>query len=88
MHDLRGGRDLVPIDSVGGSVLLVRANLHRGGLIFPPFYFGDAQPRVRRLSPHGSGEDGEIATEGLSLMAADIGIQYWAMPNSADLHFA
>ncbi len=28
-------RDLVPLDSVGGTVLLVRADLHRAGLLFP-----------------------------------------------------
>ncbi|GAA3980337.1 hypothetical protein GCM10023085_73360 [Actinomadura viridis] len=28
--------DLIRVDSVGGSVLLVRADLHRAGLVFPP----------------------------------------------------
>ena len=30
--------DPVPLDSVGGTVLWVDANLHREGVIFPPFY--------------------------------------------------
>lgn len=33
------GKDLVELDGVGGAVLLVRADLHRGGLIFPTFPF-------------------------------------------------
>lgn len=34
--DELSAHDLVRIDSVGGTVLLVRADLHRAGLIFPP----------------------------------------------------
>ncbi|MFC0601242.1 glycosyltransferase [Streptomyces palmae] len=34
--DELGGHELVRIDSVGGTVLLVRADLHRAGLVFPP----------------------------------------------------
>jgi hypothetical protein len=30
-------RDLVEVDAVGGTMLLVRADLHRQGLVFPPF---------------------------------------------------
>ncbi|MFF2847398.1 glycosyltransferase [Streptomyces sp. NPDC058001] len=33
--DELGGHELVRIDSVGGTVLLVRADLHRAGLVFP-----------------------------------------------------
>jgi len=36
MEDLRGAADLVRLDSVGGTVLLVRADIHRDGLVFPP----------------------------------------------------
>jgi Anp1 len=28
------------LDAVGGTMLLVRAGLHRNGLIFPPFLYG------------------------------------------------
>lgn len=31
------GRHLVPVDSVGGCILMVRADCHRQGLIFPTF---------------------------------------------------
>jgi len=30
---------LVPLDGVGGTALLIKADLHRQGLIFPPFVF-------------------------------------------------
>jgi GT2 family glycosyltransferase len=36
LDELRG-RGLCRVDSVGGTVLLVRADLHRDGLVFPPF---------------------------------------------------
>ncbi|MFE4924245.1 glycosyltransferase [Streptomyces sp. NPDC056661] len=36
LDELRG-HGLVRVDSVGGTALLVRADLHRDGLIFPPF---------------------------------------------------
>jgi hypothetical protein len=38
LGELRG-RELVPVDGVGGTMLLVRADLHRDGLIFPPFSY-------------------------------------------------
>jgi len=34
--DAYRGQDLVEVDSVGGTMLLVRADIHRAGLIFPP----------------------------------------------------
>ncbi len=38
LEELRGrGRGLVRVDSVGGTALLVRAELHRDGLTFPSF---------------------------------------------------
>ena len=51
MDDLRGGPDLVRLDTVGGTVLLVRADVHRDGLIFPCFPYGAANPAVRRPDP-------------------------------------
>ncbi|MER5968502.1 glycosyltransferase [Streptomyces sp. NPDC002055] len=36
LEDLRG-QELVRVDSVGGTALLVRADVHRDGLVFPPF---------------------------------------------------
>jgi hypothetical protein len=62
---------LVPIDSVGGTALLVRADLHREGLIFPPFSYR-----------------GYIETEGLAMMAKDMGHQSWGMPQLRIVHAA
>ena len=53
--------DPVPLDSVGGTVLWVDANLHRDGVIFPPFYLiGSEWDR--------NGYDG-IETEGICYIA-------------------
>jgi Anp1 len=76
LHDLRGEGPLVPIDSVGGTMLLVRADVHRDGLVFPPFPYGRPNPRIR-TDNHWLGE---IETEGLGIMAADMGVQCWGMP--------
>lgn len=76
MHDLRGAGDLVELDAVGGTMLLVRADIHRDGLIFPPFPYGLPNPRIRRTNQW----IGEIETEGLGIMASDMGIQCWGMP--------
>jgi hypothetical protein len=77
LDDLRREGDLVPLDSVGGTLLLVRADVHRDGVIFPPFPYGLANPRIRT----GNAWRGEIETEGFGIMAADAGVQCWGMPN-------
>jgi Anp1 len=76
MHDLRVEGDLVPLHSVGGTMLLVKADLHRDGLIFPPFPYGLENPLIRT----GNAWRGEIETEGFGIMAADMGVQCWGMP--------
>jgi Anp1 len=86
MDQLRGQAELVRLDSVGGTALLVRADLHRDGLIFPPFLYGRANPAVRHPGPWGHGNEGEIETEGFALMAADMGYRCWGMPNLEVLH--
>ncbi len=95
LDDLRGQGDLVPLDAVGGTMLLVRADLHRDGLVFPPFLYGRPHPLSRReafgstrsLFPRrGPDVRGEIETEGLGLMAYDMGCQCWGMPNLEILH--
>jgi glycosyltransferase involved in cell wall biosynthesis len=85
MQDLRG-RQRVRLDSVGGTMLLVRADRHRDGLVFPPFFYG-AQSRWARI-PHPSRGHlvGEIETEGLALMAKDMGIECWGLPDLEILH--
>ena len=74
LNDLRAEGDLVRLDAVGGTMLLVRADLHREGLIFPTFPYGLRNSRVR-------GDLGELETEGLGMMAHDMGYQCWGMPN-------
>ena len=74
LDDLRAAGDLVELDAVGGTVLLIRADVHRDGLIFPPFPYGLANPAAREGR-------GEIETEGLGLLARDMGHQCWGMPN-------
>jgi Anp1. len=74
MQDLRAEGEMVRLDAVGGTMLLVRADLHRDGLIFPAFPYGVANPRVRDPAL------GELETEGLGLMAADLGVQCWGLP--------
>eukprot|EP01100_Stratorugosa_tubuloviscum_P001707 TRINITY_DN1386_c2_g2_i1.p1 TRINITY_DN1386_c2_g2~~TRINITY_DN1386_c2_g2_i1.p1 ORF type:complete len:342 (-),score=101.37 TRINITY_DN1386_c2_g2_i1:127-1152(-) len=69
LSDLRKDGSITQIDSVGGAMLLVDADLHRQGLIFP--FFGYRQ---------------HIETEGFALMAADIGINIWGMPNLEIIH--
>ena len=74
LDNLRGEGDLVELDTVGGAMLLVRADLHRDGLIFPPFPYGAGHPAARE-------GQGEIETEGLGIMAIDMGYRCWGMPN-------
>jgi hypothetical protein len=73
LDHLRGEGDLVELDAVGGTVLLVRADIHRDGLIFPPFPFGLPNERIR--------PGGEIETEGLGIMAREMGHIPWGMPH-------
>jgi len=39
LNDLKTESDMVQVDGVGGCVLLIAAELHRSGLMFPPFVF-------------------------------------------------
>jgi hypothetical protein len=79
MSDLRG-RGLVRLDAVGGTMLLVRADRHRDGLVFPPFLYGVRSRWIRDPHPL-SGALGEIETEGLGIMAKDMGIECWGLPD-------
>jgi hypothetical protein len=74
LDDLRDEGDLVPLDTVGGTMLLVRAELHREGLIFPTFPYGVGHPLARPGR-------GEVETEGLGILAHDMGYSCWGMPN-------
>ena len=65
LHD----HQIVQVDSVGGTMLLVRADLHREGLIFPSF-------------PHKY----YLETEGLAVMARDMGYTCWGLPHLEIFH--
>jgi len=81
MHDLRDQTPLVELHAVGGTMLLVRADCHRDGLIFPPYLYGPSHPWARgpgSTPMHVTG--GEIETEGLALMAKDMNLQCWGAP--------
>ncbi|MBP2314227.1 glycosyltransferase [Azospirillum soli] len=68
LHELRG-QGPVRLDGVGGTMLLVRAALHREGLVFPAFSYR-----------------GYIETEGLAMMAKDMGVSCWGLPDVEILH--
>ena len=82
--DMRRGEGPIRLQSVGGTMLLVRADLHRDGLIFPPFPYGNASPNAR--SQHPVWGRGEIETEGLGIMALDMGVQPWGLPDVQIVH--
>ncbi len=86
IQDLRDAEQPVRLDSVGGTMLLVRADLHREGLIFPPFFYGGGSRAVRSRHPLPTGRIGEIETEGLGIMAQDLGYQCWGLPRLEILH--
>ena len=86
LADLRGGKDLARLDSVGGTMLLVRADRHRDGLIFPPFFYGRGSDAIRREHPLFGHAAGELETEGLAIMARDMGLQCWGLPNLEIIH--
>jgi hypothetical protein len=80
------GQELVRLDGVGGTMLLVRADLHREGLVFPAFLYGRASPFARDPSPYDALGVGEVETEGLALMAKDMGYECWGMPGLEIVH--
>ena len=102
LHDLKGQGPLVKIHGVGGTMLLVKADIHREGLVFPPFLFGHRSSLIRDNNFLFKEEDligifglegvitgqfqGEIETEGLGIMAYEMGYECWGMPNLEILH--
>lgn len=86
MDALRGGPDLVRLDAVGGTMLLIRADIHRDGLIFPPYLYGRESRFARNPTPFVGRGVGELETEGLGLMAKDMGHEVWGMPNLEIVH--
>jgi hypothetical protein len=53
-----------------------RRHVHRDGLVFPPFPYGVANPLIRTNNYW----LGELETEGLGIMAHDMGVECWGMP--------
>ena len=87
MGTLRGRELLAPLDAVGGTMLLVRADLHRKGLIFPPEPYGQGNPRIRQApNCHDPARPGELETEGFGIMASDMNVQCWGLPELEILH--
>ena len=84
MSDYRGEKEPVRLDTVGGTVLFVRADLHRDGLIFPPFRYGLKNEQIRPIHPVWGA--GEVETEGFGIMARDMGHQCWGLPNLEIIH--
>jgi peptide chain release factor subunit 1 len=79
LMDSMRDQEFVRLDAVGGTMLWIKADLHRDGLIFPPFPYGRANERTRPGR-------GEIETEGLGMLAHDMGLECWGMPNLEILH--
>jgi hypothetical protein len=86
MDALRGGPSLVRLDAVGGVMLLIRADVHRSGLIFPPYLYGRESRFARNPSPFDRNGVGEVETEGLGMMAKDMGVECWGLPNLEIVH--
>jgi hypothetical protein len=84
MQDLRAADGPVRLDAVGGTMLLVRADLHRDGLIFPPFRYGLESRWIRPSHPVWG--RGEVETEGFGILAKDMGLQCWGLPNLEIVH--
>eukprot|EP00475_Leptophrys_vorax_P002983 TRINITY_DN11713_c0_g1_i1.p1 TRINITY_DN11713_c0_g1~~TRINITY_DN11713_c0_g1_i1.p1 ORF type:complete len:258 (+),score=51.73 TRINITY_DN11713_c0_g1_i1:39-776(+) len=72
------GEEFVKIDSVGGTLLYVRANVHRDGAIFPAQFLIGATWKSE-------GYDG-IETEGLCHIAERLGYTCWGMPKEKARH--
>ena len=79
MHDLRHEGTFVELHAVGGTVLWINADIHRDGLIFPPFPYGHKNRFIRS-------RQNELETEGLGIMAIDMGHTAWGMPHLEVLH--
>ncbi|KAG7390950.1 hypothetical protein PHYBOEH_006820 [Phytophthora boehmeriae] len=79
MSNLRDGeKSIVPLDSVGGTMLYVRADVHRQGVLFPAHYVIGSEWGAE-------GYDG-IETEGLCYSAHFLGYKCWGMPNDIIFH--
>ena len=69
LEDFPADHGPVEVHGVGGTALLVRADLHREGPIFP-------------VAPH----RGYLETEGLAVLARDMGYSCWGLPAIRIVH--
>lgn len=72
LDDYRG-HEVVELHAVGGTMLLVRADCHRDGLVFPSYPYGIADERSLTSSP----------AEGFGLSASAMGYRCIGMPDVA-----
>ncbi|TMW66843.1 hypothetical protein Poli38472_011959 [Pythium oligandrum] len=70
--------DYIALDSVGGTMLYVRADIHRQGVLFPHHYIIGSEWDME-------GYDG-IETEGLCYSAHFLGFRCWGMPHEVIHH--
>lgn len=84
--DALRGTGLVRLESVGGTMLLVRGDVHRDGLVFPAYPYGLRSPQARTRNLVNGRLGGELETEGLALMAKDMGHEVWGMPDLEIVH--
>lgn len=82
--DHTGGERRIRLDALGGTMLLVKADLHRDGLVFPCFRYGVGSSRIRDAHPVWG--RGEVETEGLGIMATDMGVQGWGLCDLEIVH--
>lgn len=85
LHDARG-QGAVRLEGVGGTMLLVRADIHRDGLVFPAFPYGVRSPFIRAHNQMTGVLGGELETEGLAIMAKDMGHEVWGLPDIEIVH--
>ncbi len=72
--------EFMPLDSVGGTALFIRADVHRQGVVFPTQFLIGAEWEYE-------GYDG-IETEGICYLAKPMGFKCWAMPHVVIMHDA
>ena len=86
LHAYRGHPN-IELHSVDPRCVLVRAECHREGLVWPAHAHGSADPRAR-FDPSQTGriEPGEVETEGLGLLANAMGFSVLGLPDTEIIH--
>jgi hypothetical protein len=79
LFQMKDEGEFVEIDSVGGTVLYMKAEIFRVGVVFPPYYAVGTDWDVPE------GWDG-IETEGICYIAKTMGFRCWGMPNEIIFH--